>query len=317
MMEIWGGKALETWVHGGATSGPLYRSISANGWMAERLGTVLTTLFEDFHKKAARTLSMEYITFPDEIIPSMLAYLDDKNPNALLVPWSMTYSPWGSGGVLWYEFKCVVCDTTRRMSLRHWQWVDEHIPAHIRKCQHLGVKCGERTGNRELDPVTETITRQMLNEAQVERLEPITGLRLPNVQPAQRVSPASSESVVVDINTTPVVQRGNIPPRENQTWMEEEEDTMYDNNTLSVLKALGRQGISIRSYDGIGGVTTLRAWMESVQRHLRLFNIKGGSNQVTLAVCFLEGRAREWWDKSCTTGAYREIQDLDQLYKAL
>ena len=159
--------------------------------------------------------------------------------------------------------------------------------------------------------MTETITRQMLNEAQVKQLEPITGLRLPNVLLVQRASPASSKSVVVDINTTPVIQRGYIPAREHQKWIEDEEDAMYDNNTLSVLKALGRQGISIRSYDGIGGVTILQVWMESVQRHLHLFNIKGGSNQVTLAVCFLEGRAREWWDKSCTTGAYKEIQDLD------
>ena len=101
-------------------------------------------------------------------------------------------------------------------------------------------------------------------------------------------------------------------------WQTHEDDDMgYDNNTLSVLKALGRQGISIRSYNGSRGVTALRAWMDSVQRHLRLFNIKGGENQVLLAVCFLEGRARTWWDKTYATGAAKEIQDLEQLYKAL
>ena len=57
--------------------------------------------------------------------------------------------------------------------------------------------------------------------------------------------------------------------------------------------------------------------MDSVQRHLRLFNIRGGLNQVMVAVCFLEGKAREWWDKAYTTRMDKEITDMDQLYKVL
>ena len=189
------------------------------------------------------------------------------------------------------------------LSLKYWMTMHEQIPQDKRHCSLLGVPC-YRLSIRIWDFKWE-VAKNVWKEANQDSTPSLL----------RQKSKESIYSVIVDI------QEQNTPTshqkREYRNWCNQEEEEVWDNNTLSVLKALGRQGISIRSYDGTGGITTLRAWMDSVQRHLRLFNIKGGLNQVTLAVCFLDGKARDWWEKTYTTRADREIQDLEQLYKTL
>ena len=97
----------------------------------------------------------------------------------------------------------------------------------------------------------------------------------------------------------------------------EKDGGITDGNTLAVLKALGKQGIAIKPYDGGGGCLALKVWGEALRRYLKLFSIKGDVDQVTVATCFLEGKAKDWWDNACFTGQQKEINDVESLLHAL
>ena len=99
--------------------------------------------------------------------------------------------------------------------------------------------------------------------------------------------------------------------------MGELDGSFMEGNTLSVLKALGKQGVAVKPYDRGGRCMTLKVWGETVWRYLKLFNVREGADQVTVAVCFLEGKAKDWWDNICFTEQQKDIIDIEQLLHAL
>ena len=129
-----------------------------------------------------------------------------------------------------------------------------------------------------------------------ETIPPTTTNHLPRTSGETR----QSRSVIVDLDEHSVQRL----QRNMEDWHDaiHQSEEITDPSTLSVLKALGRQGVSVRSYDGTGGCCTLKSWNDSLLRYFRLYNIRGGDNQVTIAVCFLSERAKDWWERLSTTG---------------
>ena len=90
-----------------------------------------------------------------------------------------------------------------------------------------------------------------------------------------------------------------------------------DQKALKLLQAMGKQGNLVTNYDGTGGQTVLDIWSEGLYRHFKLFEIEDSESEVTLAACFLKGRAKEWWEKMCHTKQHLEIRNLPNFIEAL
>ena len=294
MIEMDDDYEIETWIWIKQKDGDKYKTISANGKETMRTEAELRRTFERCIMHGGLELGINY--FPDEIVPSIVSYYQHEMVLRWQTQWSVLYSQWST--TLWYEMKCHECKTIRRLSLKHWMIVHEHIPVEKRHCSLLGLTCG-KLSTRIME-----LKWELAKRLWIEQIEIGTQSR------------RSNPSVIVDLHDTGYPHRQLTGVEQVNDWYQME-DEQCDQNTLNVLKALGKQGFSIRPYNETGGITVPRGWMDSIQRHLWLFNIRGGMNQVMVAVCFLEGRAREWWDKACTTGMNQEVNDMDQLYKAL
>ena len=92
---------------------------------------------------------------------------------------------------------------------------------------------------------------------------------------------------------------------------------LAQDGTLLLLKSMGQSGSIVKPYDGTGGCTTLKIWKESLLCYFALFNINPGQNQVTVAACFMEGGAKDWWNHLCSTGDHKDIKDIEELVRSL
>ena len=237
----------------------------------------------------------EHYFFLTESIDSILQFCASRSIHEITRLWGSVINP--ISDVLYCEFRCAQCAKIRLLRHLNSRAILQRLPPENRRCRHLGLHCEEL--------VTETVLNPTL--AAIERIEWEVEDKTLGLAGRSRLHTSASERKP----DRPVFRTSS-----DKDFIKEE-DTEIGGNTLAVLKAIGKQGISVRPYDGTGGYLTLKVWGESLRRYLRMFGIKEESEQVMVAVCFLEGRAKEWWDNLCCTEQREEIVDVDQLIHSL
>ena len=169
------------------------------------------------------------------------------------------------------------------MALEQMNYVRRCLPPHVRQCSNLGVECNQ--------PVTQVLLHPTLRVQLDSLIQPEEQTRLRDT--------SSTPSVEVELESLP---RKQYRAEEWRDTRGDEGDEVLDDNTKEILRSLGRQGMVTKSYDGSGGMLVLQMWNDSLAKHFRIQGVREGLNQVTIAACFLVGRAREWWERAYMTG---------------
>ena len=293
LLFIRGGKAVEAWLNWDDTRTEWY-AVSVDGAVSKIDETRLTRIRDEY--LAAKDTVREHYFFLTEAVDSILQFCASRSIHEITRLWGSVINP--ISDVLFCEFRCAQCAKIRLLRHLNSRAIIQRLAPEKRRCQHLGVHCEE--------PVTETVLNPTLSA--IERVE----------------WEVTDKTVVLErrsqgqlYSNEPKTDRPAFGTNAEEDFVKREEETKVEDNTLSVLRAMGKQGVSVKPYDGTGGCLTLKVWAESLKRYLRLFNIKDGVDQVTVAVCFLEGKAKDWWDNACFTEQHEGIKDVEQLLHAL
>ena len=238
------------------------------------------------------TVTEKFLFLP-ETLHHLKFYVTEMTLSDLLKEWGRLVNPLTD--LLVADFACASCNKTHRLRHLHARLLLKNLPPRLRHCRALGLQCSIPATDTPYHPTQKTLEKLIL-EGGLTETEPVND---------------ESGSPQWLGEESPMAREGR--PSIMAPGIEELEDTAMDGNTLQVLRALGKQGISVKSYDGSGGCTTLKIWGEAVKRYLKLFNIKEGMDQVTVAACFLEGKAKDWWDNICSTDQHRSILNIEQL----
>ena len=244
--------------------------------------------------------------FPPEVLESLVNYFE-RSPNMLenVEHWARNYGSWRD--VMWFGYRCIACGKLRRIGLLYMEAVRLLIPPLMRRYSQLGVACTQMVTTQILHLTIEALTLQ------TEQLPP---------QLRSSIMSRGSQSVVVDING-PTLRPSSqgIQDRQLVQWQDIpsplENKMNGDQKALKLLQAMEKQGNLVSNYDGTGGQTALDVWSEGLYRHFKLFEIEDSESEVTLAACFLKGRAKEWWEKMCHTKQHLEIRNLPNFIEAL
>ena len=293
-LEVKRNKIIETW---------LFQDPSRSDWYIFAVDGTTGKVDEqrlfrrrDLYLTVRHTITEEFL-FPMEMITSVWNYFREIPPYEATKEWGRVCNPLSD--VLTADFKCASCGKVRKLRHLHARLLLKSLSPERHRCHTLRVRCSMPITSEAYHPTSRTL-----------------------------------EQLVLDGSPSPDLEH----PREEEeyhSWQEPEspgrrrdrgsggvidelgEEVVIEGNTLAVLKALGKQGMSVKSYDGTGGCMALKVWGKILRRYLRLFNIREGIDQVTVATCFLEGKAKDWWDNVCITEQHQDISNVDLLLHAM
>ena len=302
IFEIKANKIVETWVYYEPTK-TTWQSISVDGAVDQ---------MDEFRLQA---LAGRYLTnrdeidevymFPDETVANILHYLEGRRIDEIVATWGPVSNP--VSDFIKADFKCATCKKVRKLRYLHARQVLSCIPPDKRSCEALGKRCSDVATQKAYHPPLKVLEQCIAGTArgrEAEDQDEYGSVQSPPNPDIQHEGPSEATHFVP----------GRMIGEDIHHVKREE---AMGENALAVLKSMGRQGMSVKPYDGKGGGTALRVWGESLRRHFRLFNITEPTDQLVLATCCLEGKAKDWWDGICLTEQWEEINNLEQLLHVL
>ena len=266
ILEVKGQKIVETWVHFDPNKIE-WRTICVDGAVGRIDETGLAVMEANYESR--RMEIDEVFMFLDEMVESIVFFLARRTIEEVCGMWGMVSNPLSD--YLLANFKCAICGKIRKLRYLHARNILTYVAPDKRRCELLG--------RRYADPVTEKgyhLTSRALEQLV---LETSTGHR-------------DRREDQLDYGSLHTAEPDQDDLVGEQIPFGERNDS--GGNMLSLLKSMGRQGMSVKPYEGKGGGITLKVWGDSLRRYFRLFNVRDGIDQVTLATCFLEGKAKDW-----------------------
>ena len=286
-------RAVETWIYFDDKKAEWY-GIAVDGSTIRVNESRLNILRDDY--LALKDSVKEEYYFLNETVINILEFCGGRELAEIMKLWGAVINPISDYIVA--DFRCSSCGKTRPLHLANARMILRMFPPERRLCSQIGLQCGQSHTEQGYD-------------APIKLQEKMYGL-----EDQQQTAQAEKSNLFQSFGHSDSVGRGTDNLVFNKDFIKEE-GIEVEGNTLAVLKAMGKQGISVKPYDGTGGCAALKVWGESVKRHLRLFNIKEGIDQVTVAACCLEGKAKDWWDNVVLTEQSEEIKNVEQLLDAL
>ena len=294
ILEVKGEKIVETWIYYEPLKTSKWQTICIDGTTGQMDENDVTCLEARYISR--REEIDECYLYPDEVAPSVSDFCRAKTVEEIISMWGAVSNPLND--YLTANFHCAACGKTRKLRYLHARDVLTFMPAHTRRCEVLGRRCGEAVMLKGYHPIPRVLEQLVMDIGGVQNRQ------------------SEVQEDYASLHSTGNVEYESGRPGGPVPTSDQRED-MMDGNTLAILKSMGRQGVSVKAYDGKGGGASLRIWGESLRRYFRLFNIREGVDQVTIATCFLEGKAKDWWDNICLTEQQDEIGDIEQLIHRL
>ena len=194
----------------------------------------------------------ETYMFPDEMVANILHFCEGRTIEGIVAMWGMASNP--VSDFIKADFKCATCGKTRKLRYLHARQVLSCIPPDKRYCEVLGKRCSDVVTQKAYHPTLKILEQCIIGAS---------GGRAPDDQD-------EFGSVHLPLNPD-IAQDG---PSEGTGFVSErisgtninlvKREEVMGENALAVLKSMGRQGMSVKPYDGKGRGTALRVWGESL-----------------------------------------------------
>ena len=266
ILQVKGKRIVEVWLAFEEEKTAWY-TIAVDGAVDKVDEKRLNKLRDDYVKQYES--AEEVLLFPTEVVGSALAFLDRKPPLEVIRMWGVVSNP--VSDYLTADFRCAICEKIRKLKYLHARILLKCMPWEHRRCQALGLRCADGVTQKAYHP-TLRVLQHFVEEV------------------GDRVDEQQGEQD--DYRSL-----GLSDPQEhrNDNILKGSHDRAATSggNTLAMLRAMGKQGVSVKPYDGTGGGIALKVWGESLRRHFRMFDIVDEVDQVTVGTCFLEGKAKD------------------------
>ena len=272
LLELWGDVVVETWLFTLPDADGMHTSVSSNGGASKRTASLLMRKVLQ-HRGSLNKSGLEQHLFLREMLPSLLRCLTtEPNQTTVTATWGVVIN--GMSQEVYFEFRCSKCRKLRYMRTLHARTFSLVVPTGQRECRMVGLTCNTAQTTEVKHLELQTIKEFLSNS---------------RAATSARVNRDSVGSSVI-IDCLSEMGQGAVPHGE----VKESCDTLTEGEeTVAILKALGKQTSMIKPYEGSGGAVALQAWAKALQRYFDMFKVRADSNKVLMATCYLEGQAKE------------------------